>query len=79
MCLTLRFVMLLCVRQNGRNLCRMYCQWLPSHLIAKNAGKFKDYVHKNKQTFDVALCYNGCSGAPHYATAVVEMRHIILQ
>jgi hypothetical protein len=53
----------------------------------KNAGKFKDYVYENKQTFDVAHRYNGCSGvrynscsnAPHYATMIVEARHITLQ
>jgi hypothetical protein len=48
------------------------------HLIAKNAGKFKDYINKNKQTFDVAYC-NGCSGAPHYATMIVAVRQIMLQ
>jgi hydrogenase maturation factor HypF (carbamoyltransferase family) len=45
----------------------------------KNAGKFKDYVNKNKQTFDVAHSYNGCSSAPHYATMVVAVRLISLQ
>jgi hypothetical protein len=49
------------------------------HIIAKNVGKFKDYVNKKKQTFDVVHCYNGCSGAPHYATTVVSVRHITLQ
>jgi hypothetical protein len=53
----------------------MYCLWYPSHLIAKNLGKFKGYVNKNKKTFDVAHRYNGCSGAPHYATTVVAVRH----
>jgi hypothetical protein len=41
--------------------------------------KFKDYVNKNKQTFDGAHRYNGCSGVPHYATMVVAVRHIKLQ
>jgi hypothetical protein len=45
----------------------------------KNAGKFKDYVNKNKQTLDVAHRYNGCSGATHYATTVAAVRHITLQ
>jgi hypothetical protein len=53
--------------------------------LLKNAGKFKDYVNKNQHTFDgahhynVALRYNDCSGAPHYTTTVVEVRHITLQ
>jgi hypothetical protein len=42
-------------------------------------GKFKDYVNKNKQTFDVAHRYNSCSGVPHYASTVVAVRHITLQ
>jgi hypothetical protein len=46
--------------------------------LLKNTGKFKDYVNKNKQTFDGAHCYNGCSGAPHYATMIVAVRHITL-
>jgi hypothetical protein len=45
----------------------------------KNAGKFKDSINKNKQTFAVLHHYNGCSGAPHYATTVVAVRHITLQ
>jgi hypothetical protein len=45
----------------------------------KKAGKLKDYVNKIKQTFDVAHHYNGCSGAPHYATTVVAVHHIMLQ
>jgi hypothetical protein len=45
----------------------------------KNAGKFKDYLNKNKQTFDVAHRYNGCSGVPRYATMIVAARHITLQ
>jgi hypothetical protein len=47
--------------------------------LLKNAGKFKDYINKNKQTFDVAHRYNGCSGAQHYATTIVVVRHIMLQ
>jgi hypothetical protein len=47
-------------------------------LLLKNAEKFKDYVNKNKQTFDVAHSYNGCSGAPHYTTMVVAVCHIML-
>jgi hypothetical protein len=45
----------------------------------KNAGTLNDYVNKNKQTFDGAHRYNGCSGAPHYATTIVAVRHITLQ
>jgi hypothetical protein len=45
----------------------------------KNALKFKDYVNKNKQTFDVAHRYNSCSGVPLYATMIVAVRHTMLQ
>jgi hypothetical protein len=45
----------------------------------KNVGKFKDCVNKNKQTFDVAHCYNGYIGVPHYTTTVVAVHHIRLQ
>jgi hypothetical protein len=45
----------------------------------KNAGKFKDYVNKNKQTFDGAQRYNGCRDASHYTTTIVAVRHITLQ
>jgi hypothetical protein len=45
----------------------------------KNTGKFRDYVNKNKQTFDGAHHYNSCSSAPHYATMIVVVRHITLQ
>jgi hypothetical protein len=39
----------------------------------------KDYINKNKQTFDVAHRYNDCSSVPHYATTIVAVRHITLQ
>jgi hypothetical protein len=47
--------------------------------LQKNAGEFKEYINKNKQTFDGPHRYNASSGAPHYATTIVAVRHITLQ